>query len=381
MMLSPAVPCRWCCRVTNTAILGSRTRWAGVLASTPGVPKRAACLSAPTRAEVHDELGAALRGRARRPVDGQVAQRCRRIWSTLTSMSSRISAGRPGQFGARCAKAALDFRWRLCGRLWGTQLINPMVEIVVAPQVAANQVNKVPKGQPRPGIYRRQPVRIASGIDRLEEVNWANVAMHGAWYSADDVRGLIGQSCPDKPDIDTPGSSGLHDDVSIARATIAPTSWLNLSPYRTRLDHRDMATRFADALASVSAPHFSINGGYIYTTFDPYTFFDQPAPTGPEARSSCRAADLAGDNGGWKNAVQRLDAPSTDQPDGRGGDDAVYEDRCFIFDLRYCVAIPPSTATDRQLSWSSSHSRRSDSSIQRAVSREVHSWRKTVDAG
>ena len=175
-------------------------------------------------------------------------------------------------------QAALNFRWPFMRNsgAWGTQLIEPMAEIIVAPQAGDSQVNKYPNEDSLDleftdanlFSFNRFP-----GIDRLEGGQRANVAMHGAWYfGGTTFDGLIGQSYQTKPDNLFPEASGLHDDVSdvVARATIAPTSWLNLS-YRTRLDHRDLATRFADALASVSAPHFTVSGGYIYTTFDPYT--------------------------------------------------------------------------------------------------------------
>ena len=164
--------------------------------------------------------------------------------------------------------------------------------------------------------------------------------MHGAWYlGGTTFDGLIGQSYQTKPDNLFPEASGLHDDVSdvVARATIAPTSWLNLS-YRTRLDHRDLATRFADALASVSAPHFTVSGGYIYTTFDPYTYFDQPAP--PPAGNAFfipRNEVSLGTTTNWGkyrfNGWVRRDL-QTNQMVAVGAD-AVYEDECFIFDLRY----------------------------------------------
>ena len=34
----------------------------------------------------------------------------------------------------------------------------------------------------------------------------------------------------------------------------------------------------ADALATVGVPKFSVNAGYIYTTDNPFTEFDQPLP-------------------------------------------------------------------------------------------------------
>ena len=242
-------------------------------------------------------------------------------------------------------QAALDFRWPFMRNsgAWGTQLIEPMVEIVVAPQAGDSQVNKYPDEDSLDLEFTDANLfgfNRFPGIDRLEGGQRANVAMHGAWYlGGTTFDGLIGQSYQTKPDNLFPEASGLHDDVSdvVARATIAPTSWLNLS-YRTRLDHRNMATRFADALASVSAPHFSINGGYIYTTFDPYTFFDQPAPPPPgNAFFVPRNEVSLGTSTTWGkyrfNGWMRRDLQTSQMV--AVGADAVYEDECFIFDLRY----------------------------------------------
>jgi LPS-assembly protein len=242
-------------------------------------------------------------------------------------------------------QAALDFRWPFMRNsgAWGTQLIEPMAEIVVAPQAGDSQVNKYPNEDSLDLEFTDANLfgfNRFPGIDRLEGGQRANVAMHGAWYlNGTTFDGLIGQSYQTKPDNLFPEASGLHDDVSdvVARATIAPTSWLNLS-YRTRLDHRDLATRFADALASVSSPHFTVSGGYIYTTFDPYTFFDQPAP--PPAGNAFfvprNEVSLATTTTWGKyrfNGFVRRDLQSN-QMVAVGGD-AIYEDECFIFDLRY----------------------------------------------
>ena len=49
-------------------------------------------------------------------------------------------------------QAALDFRWPFMrdSGAWGTQLIEPMAQIVVAPQAGDSQINTIPeRGQPR----------------------------------------------------------------------------------------------------------------------------------------------------------------------------------------------------------------------------------------
>ncbi len=242
-------------------------------------------------------------------------------------------------------QAALDFRWPFMRNsgAWGTQLIEPMAQIVVAPQAGDSQVNKYPNEDSLDLEFTDANLfgfNRFPGIDRLEGGQRANVAMHGAWYlGGTTFDGLIGQSYRTKPDNLFPEASGLHDNVSdvVARATFAPTSWLNLS-YRTRLDHRNMATRFADALASVGAPNFSVTGGYIYTTFNPYTFFDQPAP--PPAGNAFfvpRNEVSLGDSSNWGkyrfNGWMRRDLQTSQMV--AVGADAVYEDECYIFDFRY----------------------------------------------
>jgi LPS-assembly protein len=82
---------------------------------------------------------------------------------------------------------------------------------------------------------------------------------------------------------------------------------------------------------------FRVTGGYIYTNFDPYTFFDQPAPPPPgNAFFFPRNEVTLGLASKWGfyrfNGVVRRDL-ATNQMVSVGAD-AIYEDECFIFDLR-----------------------------------------------
>ena len=82
----------------------------------------------------HGELVAAVRRRARRSVEGHAAQRRDRLRRQRTSTSSRTSA-RMSQVNAARAQpqAALDFRWPFMrdSGAWGTQLIEPIAQIIV----------------------------------------------------------------------------------------------------------------------------------------------------------------------------------------------------------------------------------------------------------
>jgi LPS-assembly protein len=242
-------------------------------------------------------------------------------------------------------QAALDFHWpfmRDSGE-WGTQIIEPIAQIVVGPQVGDSQRTKYPNEDSLDLEFTDANLfgfNRFPGVDRLTGGVRANVAMHGAWYlGGTTFDGLIGQSYRTNVDNQFTVASGLHDQVSdiVARATLAPTSWLNLT-YRTRLDHKNLATRFADALATVGVPAFSINAGYIYTTNNPYTLFDQPPP--PPAGSSFftpRNEVTAGAASRWGNfrfsGWARRDLALNQMV--AVGADAIYEDECYILDFRF----------------------------------------------
>jgi LPS-assembly protein len=242
-------------------------------------------------------------------------------------------------------QAALDFRWPFMrdAGAWGTQLIEPMAEIVVAPQAGDSQLNRYPNEDSfdleftdaNLFGFNRFP-----GIDRLDGGVRANVALHGAWYlGGTTFDGLIGQSYRTTKNNLFPEASGLHDQVSdvVARASFAPTGWLNLT-YRTRLDHSTLATRMADAVASAGVPKFSVSGGYIYTSFNPYTFFDQPPP--PPAGNAFyvpRNEITFGASSNWGqyrfSGYARRDL-QTNQMVAVGAD-AIYEDECYILDFKF----------------------------------------------
>jgi LPS-assembly protein len=242
-------------------------------------------------------------------------------------------------------QAAVDFRWPFMrdSGAWGTQIIEPMAEIIVAPQVGDSQFRKYPNedsldfefSDANLFGFNRFP-----GVDRLEGGIRANVALHGVWYLAGTTFDtLIGQSYRTNKNTAAPVWSGLRDQVSdvVARASFAPTDWLNLT-YRTRLDHRDFSVRMADALATVGVSKFSVTGGYIYTTYDPYTLYNQPPP--PPAGNpfyTPRNEITLGVSSNWGNyrfnGWMRRDLQLKQMV--AAGADAAYEDECYILDFRF----------------------------------------------
>jgi LPS-assembly protein len=247
--------------------------------------------------------------------------------------------------GRALPQMAVDFRWPFArdSGAWGTQLIEPIAQLVVAPQAGDSQTRLYPNEDSLDLQFTDANLfgfNRFTGIDRLDGGVRANVAMHGAWYlGGTTFDGLIGQSYRTTQDNLFPEASGLHDTVSdiVARATFAPTKWLDLT-YHTRLDKTDLATRYADAVASAGVPRLRVTAGYIYTTYNPYTFYDQaPPPPAGNPYYFPRNEATVGVSSTWGqyrfNVFARRDLATNQMV--VAGADAVYEDECFIFDLKF----------------------------------------------
>ena len=241
-------------------------------------------------------------------------------------------------------QAAVDFRWPFArsSGAWGTQIIEPIAQMIIAPQTGDSQLRKIPNEDSLDFEFTDANLfgfNRFPGIDRLEGGVRANVGLHGAWYlGGTTFDGLVGQSYRTEKDNLFPESSGLHDQVSdiVARGTFTPTKWLDLT-YRTRLDKDSLATHFADAVGTAGVDRLRVSAGYIYTTFDPYTFYDQPQP--PPIGNNYyfpRNEITLGASSKWGNYRVSGDVRrdlATNRMVSIAGD-AIYEDECFIFDLR-----------------------------------------------
>jgi LPS-assembly protein len=242
-------------------------------------------------------------------------------------------------------QVAVDFHWPFArdGGAWGSQLIEPIVQVVLAPQAGDSQLRRYPNEDSLDFEFTDANLfgfNRFPGIDRLDGGIRTNVGLHGAWYLGGvTFDGLVGQSYRTNKDNLFPEASGLHDQVSdiVARGTFTPTPWLDVT-YRTRLDKNSLATHYAEAVSTVGVDKFRLSGGYIYTNFDPFTFFDQPAPPPPgNAFFFPRNEITLGASSKWGNYRFNVNGRrdlSTNQMVSAGAD-AIYEDECFIFDLRF----------------------------------------------
>ncbi|MGE4480516.1 LPS-assembly protein LptD [Acidocella sp.] len=163
---------------------------------------------------------------------------------------------------------------------WGSQLIEPMVQLVVSPVTGISDNDKIPNEDSLDLEFsdanlfslNRYP-----GIDRLEGGTRVDYAMHAAWYLPGGMTldGLLGQSYRFHKDFVYLPASGLEDNASdiVTRLVVAPTPWFNVA-YRGRLSHKTLGNRMTDLTANFGDNRLKLSTGYLYTSTNPYALYD-----------------------------------------------------------------------------------------------------------
>ena len=127
----------------------------------------------------------------------------------------------------------------------------------------------------------------------------------------------------------------------VARATFAPTKWLDLT-YRTRLDKSEPGDAFRRCGGDSSGvDKLRLSGRLYLYQFQSVqlTMTRLPPPAGGESAITFRATKSRSDclqpNGADYRFNGYRQARPGDEPDGLGRRPMrIYEDECFIFDLR-----------------------------------------------
>lgn len=240
-------------------------------------------------------------------------------------------------------QAALTLHWPFIRDGGGSQLIEPIVQVIVAPNIG---------NQPSLGIPNEDSLGLEftdanlfgfnrfPGLDRLEGGTRFNLALHGAWYFGGSTLfdGLIGQAYRLHADNSFPVGSGLAGTVSdiVARLSTAPVSWLDLT-YRARFDHRSLRQRFVDTSATFGPPALHLTAGYLYTSTNPYLLFDQPTlPANfTQPRNEISLA-FGATRGQWGLSGYTVRDLSLAQQIGEGLE-GTYENscHCFTFDVQF----------------------------------------------
>lgn len=239
-------------------------------------------------------------------------------------------------------QVATEIRWPLVrdGGTAGTQLIEPIAQIVVGPNGGGNRNQRIPNEDSLDFEFTDQNLFTLNkypGIDRLEGGVRANVGLHANWTAGDkSLDALVGQSYREHKDDTFPVGSGLENKVSdiVTRTTVTPAAWFDVTG-RTRLDRNRFTPRFADVLASAGVPLFRVNGGYIYSAVNPYFFYDQA--TIPASYYVHRNEVTLGASTQWGHyklsGYARRDVNLNKMTSA--GLHATYEDECFILDANF----------------------------------------------
>ncbi len=295
-----------------------------------------------------------------RPVNGMFGD----MWKFVFHLDSAVYSTRQldaspsfgptnvAQTGQAMPTVAVELHWpfqRDAGT-WGTQVVEPIVQLIGAPNGSAYGLtgNATARGYLNTLIpnedsldYEFTDATLFSlnrfpGIDRLEGGMRANLGVHGDWFfpNGQQIDALVGQGYRSQPDNAFPVGSGLNGTVSdiVGHVTYMPNSWFDVTT-RERIDQRTYGVNFADVLATGGPSWLRLNGGFIYSKYNPFLYYDS-VPTqvlSPDQRAELTMG-FTTSNGPWRlhANVQRDMALNKLVDLSAGGG---YENECYIFDF------------------------------------------------
>jgi LPS-assembly protein len=244
-------------------------------------------------------------------------------------------------------RAAADWRMpfvRSAGR-WGTQVIEPRVQLVTGPNTG-HQYN-VPNEDSIDFEFSDAnlfELNRFTGRDRQEGGSRVDTAMRAAWNFPNGglVEGFVGRSFAFSNTSWNPYSaSGLENRGSdyVSRARIAPVPWFEVIG-RVRTDGtQPLQVNAVDTIGNLSLGKFSVSAGYFSSPALPYL-----QPVEPRREVGFGVAARIGEN--WRVAVSgkySLELGEMSVLQGAAG----YEDECFILESRFMkrFAVNPTTET------------------------------------
>jgi LPS-assembly protein len=262
-----------------------------------------------------------------------------------------VNGGSSAQ-GMPSAEVRLNWPFQRDAGSWGTQVVEPIVQLIGAPNGSSYGLNSstaklgflttlIPNEDSFDFEFTDAnlfSLNRFSGIDRLEGGPRANVGLHGAWYlnNGQQFDALVGQGYRTSPDKAFPIGSGLDGTVTdiVDHLTYMPNSWFDVTT-RERIDHRTYNIDFADVSATGGPSWLRLNGGFLYSKYNPFTFYDQ-VPTQvltPDPRAELTFGGKLTE-GPWRLSASSQYNIWTQQPVGLGVGGG-YEDECFIFDVEF----------------------------------------------
>ena len=235
---------------------------------------------------------------------------------------------------------AVEVRWPLLRDSgWNSQLIEPIAQILVAPNTGTRMYRNVPNEDSLAPEFTDSTLfslnRFA-GIDRQEGGTRANVGLHTTFnFNNMNFDNLIGESFRYHTDDALPGYVGLNTRASdiVARSTFAPASWFDITG-RVRMDHHKFDVHYGEAIAGFGPSWLRLNAGYIYTTYDPSFLLDTP-PEFPVNTPRNEVTVSAATKWGPYRLTGYVQRDLATAQMVAVGADAAYEDECFVFETKF----------------------------------------------
>ncbi len=258
-------------------------------------------------------------------------------------------------------QVALRLSWpvvRAAGTQGGYQVIEPIVQVIAAPQSGNSRRANIPNEDSLDYEFTDATLfqlNRFNGYDRYDGGVRVNAALRGAWTMADGAKleGLVGASYQQHVDHNlTPQfqpfngferSNHLSDIVG--RVSYVPNALIEFTA-RTRVDHTNGDIRFADAITAFGLPIARFDLGYIYSSDNPYLLYINnfnlpfaltPGLFNPVATSifTPRQEVTAGFSSRFSQYTLNLSARRNVET-GRlvaAGGDIRWENECAIFDV------------------------------------------------
>lgn len=241
---------------------------------------------------------------------------------------------------------AVELHWPLVRDAggWGTQIIEPIAQLVVAPRTASYINATIPNEDSLDLDFTDAnlfSLNRYSGIDRLEGGARVNLALHGAWYLKNGtiLDAQVGEAFRARKDDTFPTGSGLEKTASdiVSHLSITPATWFDVTS-RQRFDPGTARLHFADLLATTGTDALRVNSGFIYSNTSPYTLYDvAPTASSVSTTNTPRNELTLGFStklDHWKlRGFARRDMHLSKMT--ALGTGATYEDECFTFDASF----------------------------------------------
>jgi len=167
----------------------------------------------------------------------------------------------------------------------GSQIIEPIVQLIAAPQSGNSQHDEIPNEDSLDYEFTDSTLfnlNRFGGYDRFDGGMRANFALHGNWTfrGGQSLDAIVGASAIEHIDTNLyplfqPWNGferGSHLSDVVGRVTFAPYKWVDFTT-RARVDHDNGDLKYGEAVMGVGRPILRFNFGYLYGATDPYNLY------------------------------------------------------------------------------------------------------------